>query len=165
MNYPVMISTFLTTLLFSSQLDAALSDTTQQKDSSPGGDEQATVSQIWLNTVWKNIDEVTAEKASFDVEKVTTVAGVRGAEAEDEASSHLYYRQSMGSPSREELWVAIKRLEGMIEKEATGERLPEFKYYVIQCYSQLGNQDKVRELQEKLIREHPDSKWAAIYKK
>ena len=38
-------------------------------------------------------EEVTTEE--YEVEKITAVAGVRGAEAEDEALHHLDYRKSM----------------------------------------------------------------------
>ena len=48
---------------------------------------------LWENTVWEEIQDVTDE--GYDVEKVTAVAGVRGAEAEDEALALLYYRKSM----------------------------------------------------------------------
>ena len=48
---------------------------------------------MWENTIWNEIEEVTT--VEYEVEKVTQVAGVRGAEAEDEALEHLYYRKSM----------------------------------------------------------------------
>ena len=48
---------------------------------------------MWENTVWEEIQEVTEVYA--EVEQITAVAGVRGAEAEDEALALLYYRRSM----------------------------------------------------------------------
>ena len=48
---------------------------------------------MWENTVWEEIQDVT--DVGYEVEKVTPVAGVRGAEAEDEALAFLYYRRSM----------------------------------------------------------------------
>jgi len=48
---------------------------------------------MWENTVWQEIEEVTEVYA--EVEQITAVAGVRGAEAEDEALALLYYRRSM----------------------------------------------------------------------
>ena len=48
---------------------------------------------MWENTVWNEIQDV--QDISFEVENITAVAGVRGAEAEDEALEHLYYRRSM----------------------------------------------------------------------
>jgi len=48
---------------------------------------------MWENTVWEEIQDVTTIYG--EVEQITAVAGVRGAEAEDEALNHLYYRKSM----------------------------------------------------------------------
>ena len=48
---------------------------------------------MWENTVWEEIQDVVS--VGYEVEKVTAVAGVRGAEAEDEALALLYYRKSM----------------------------------------------------------------------
>ena len=56
-------------------------------------DEDLDLDAMWDNTVWNEIEEVTTKE--YEVEKLTAVAGVRGAEAEDEALSLLYYRKSM----------------------------------------------------------------------
>ena len=48
---------------------------------------------LWENTVWEEIQDVT--DVYYEVEQVTPVAGVRGAEAEDEALALLYYSKSM----------------------------------------------------------------------
>ena len=48
---------------------------------------------LWENTVWEEITEVT--NVYGEVEQITPVAGVRGAEAEDEALEYLYYRKTM----------------------------------------------------------------------
>ena len=45
-----------------------------------------------------------------EVEQVVSVAGVRGAEAEDEALEHLYYRKSMKGLSTMELQKALGKL-------------------------------------------------------
>ena len=42
---------------------------------------------LWENTVWEEIEDVV--DVYYEVEQVTPVAGVRGAEAEDEAL-HFY---------------------------------------------------------------------------
>ena len=51
-----------------------------------------------------------------EVEQVVTVAGVRGAEAEDEALHHLYYRKSMKGPSKMELMVAYGKLKNKVDR-------------------------------------------------
>ena len=50
-------------------------------------DEDLDLDAMWDNTVWNEIENVADE--GYEVEKVTAVAGVRGAEAEDEALHHL----------------------------------------------------------------------------
>jgi hypothetical protein len=63
---------------------------------------------IWETTIWEEIDEIT--EVEGEVEQVIAVAGVRGAEAEDEALEHLYYRKSMKGLSQLELQKALGRL-------------------------------------------------------
>ena len=63
---------------------------------------------MWENTVWEEIQDVTTVYA--EVEQITAVAGVRGAEAEDEALDHLYYRKSMKRLTKIELQKAYGKL-------------------------------------------------------
>ena len=49
---------------------------------------------MWDNTVWGEITDI-QDTEVYETEQITAVAGVRGAEAEDEALHHLYYRRSM----------------------------------------------------------------------
>ena len=63
---------------------------------------------LWETTVWEEIEEI--NEIEGEVEQITSVAGVRGAEAEDEALEHLYYRKSMKGLSQLELQKALGRL-------------------------------------------------------
>ena len=63
---------------------------------------------LWESTVWEEIDEIV--EVEGEVEQVVSVAGVRGAEAEDEALEHLYYRKSMKGLSKMELQKALGKL-------------------------------------------------------
>ena len=63
---------------------------------------------LWESTVWEEIDEIV--EVEGEVEQVVSVAGVRGAEAEDEALEHLYYRKSMKGLSQIELQNALGKL-------------------------------------------------------
>ena len=56
-------------------------------------DVELDLENLWEPHIWEEIEEIT--EVYFEVEQVTSVAGVRGAEAEDEALEHLYYRKSM----------------------------------------------------------------------
>jgi hypothetical protein len=70
---------------------------------------------MWDQVIWEEITEV-PETEEYEVEYVTAVAGVRGAEAEDEALHHLYYRKSMKGPSRHELMEAYGKLRNKIDR-------------------------------------------------
>ena len=63
---------------------------------------------LWETTVWEEIEEI--NEIEGEVEQVVSVAGVRGAEAEDEALEHLYYRKSMKGLSQIELQKALGKL-------------------------------------------------------
>ena len=63
---------------------------------------------MWENTVWEEIQDVVS--VGYEVEKISAVAGVRGAEAEDEAVNHLYYRKSMKGLSELQLRTALGKL-------------------------------------------------------
>ena len=63
---------------------------------------------LWENTVWEEIEDVV--DVYYEVEQVTPVAGVRGAEAEDEALALLYYRKSMRGLSKLDLQKAYGKL-------------------------------------------------------
>ena len=63
---------------------------------------------MWENTVWEEIEDVVTIEA--EVEQITAVAGVRGAEAEDEALSFLYYRRSMKGLTELDIQKALGKL-------------------------------------------------------
>ena len=64
---------------------------------------------MWDNTVWIEIQDV-ADAEVYETEYITAVAGVRGAEAEDEALALLYYRKSMKGLSKLDLQKALGKL-------------------------------------------------------
>ena len=64
---------------------------------------------IWEEAVWEEIEDVI--DVYYEVEQITAVAGVRGAEAEDEALHHLYYRKSMKGISVQEYKKAYGKLK------------------------------------------------------
>ena len=130
------------------------------------GQDELDLDAMWDNTVWNEIEEVTTKE--YEVEKVTTVAGVRGAEAEDEALHHLYYRQSMKGPSPIELNKALGKLKNTLaalkEKNAQHEKIPEVTHYIIQIYKKLNDKDNAEEMTKELLASAPDSKYSKFYK-
>ena len=93
---------------------------------------------MWENTVWEEIQDVTT--VEYEVEKVTAVAGVRGAEAEDEALLHLYYRKSMKGLSRLQLQKALGKL--IIKRDSLDEKhldIPKLNQYIRELRKRLKN--------------------------
>ena len=129
-------------------------------------DDELDLDAMWDNTVWNDIESVA--DAGYEVEKVTAVAGVRGAEAEDEALHHLYYRQSMKGPSKVELNKALGKLLNTLtalrEKNPDHAKIPEVTHYVIQIYKKLEDNSKAVEYEKELLAKTPESKWAQFYK-
>ena len=69
---------------------------------------------IWEEAVWEEIEDVI--DVYYEVEQITAVAGVRGAEAEDEALALLYYRRSMKGIALVDLQKAYGKLKIKREK-------------------------------------------------
>ena len=93
---------------------------------------------LWENTVWEEIEDVV--DVYYEVEKVTAVAGVRGAEAEDEALALLYYRKSMKGLSKLDLQKALGKL--IIKREKMKENNPDVKKidgFILQLRNRLKN--------------------------
>jgi len=76
---------------------------------------------MWDNTIWNEIEDIADEEIQ-EVDNVTAVAGVRGAEAEDEALHHLYYRRSMRGIALIDLNKAYGKLQ--IQKDKLMEKNP-----------------------------------------
>ena len=130
-------------------------------------EDEVDLDAMWDNTVWNEIEDI-ADEDIQEVDNITAVAGVRGAEAEDEALYHLYYRQSMKGPSKVELNKALGKLLNTLaalkEKNPDHKKIPEVTHYVIQIYKKLEDKPKAREYEKELLAVAPESKWAKFYK-
>ena len=105
------ITNIIPILFFFLNIQVSYSDTT---------DIELDLDAMWENTVWNEIQDVV--DVGYEVEKVTAVAGVRGAEAEDEALALLYYRRSMKGLSELQLRTALGKLlnkRSKLRKEGT----------------------------------------------
>ena len=128
-------------------------------------DEDIDMDDLWDTTVWEEIEEINEVEA--EVEQVVTVAGVRGAEAEDESLHHLYYRKSMKGPNKMELQSALgklmKTLSRLEKKDENHAKIPEVRHYMIQIYRKLGDEKTAKIKEKELIALAPESKWAKAY--
>ena len=87
---------------------------------------------MWDQAIWEEIQEVTT--VYYEVEYVTAVAGVRGAEAEDEALALLYYRKSMKGISQADYRKAYGKLkykrDELFKKDKNNPKLKELDNYL-----------------------------------
>ena len=93
---------------------------------------------MWENTVWVEIQDI-QDTESYETEYITAVAGVRGAEAEDEALALLYYRRSMKGLSELQLRKALgKLINKRSELVEQGKVVPEeIDKYIVQLKTRL----------------------------
>ena len=92
---------------------------------------------MWENTVWEEIDEIT--EVYGEVEQITAVAGVRGAEAEDEALNHLYYRRSMKGLALVDLQKAYGKLSNTREKVTDPQKIVKIDNLLLQLKKRIQN--------------------------
>ena len=122
------ITNIIPILFFFLNIQLSYSDTT---------DIELDLDAMWENTVWNEIEDVV--DVGYEVEKVTAVAGVRGAEAEDEALALLYYRKSMKGLSELQLRKALgKLINKRSELVKQGKVVPEeIDKYIVQLKTRL----------------------------
>ena len=89
------------------------------------------VDDDWLNTVWTQVDDMVKEE-EFKLQETVTVAGVRGAEAEDNILNKLYYKGGKRYPSQDKLTKAIKTLQEALAKNQKSPGAPKQKLFVAQ---------------------------------
>ena len=105
-------------------------------------DKELDLDVMWETTVWEEITEI-GEEYIGEVEQITAVAGVRGAEAEDEALVHLYYRKSMRGLQKEDLERAYGKLMNkrslIMEKDPNSLELKKIETYLLQIKQRINS--------------------------
>ena len=118
------------------------------------------VDEEWLNTIWTQVDDL-VKVEEHKLQETVTVAGVRGAEAEDVILDKLYYKGAKRYPSQDKLNKAIETLKKAVAEAPKGPNTPMQKYFIAQCYEKLGKVAEAREQYGRVSKEHPQSTWAA----
>lgn len=118
------------------------------------------VDDEWLNTVWTQVDDMVQEE-EYDLQDVVTVAGVRGAEAEDNILDKLYYKGGKRAPSQSKLVKAIETLKSAIEKNPKSENVSKQKYFIAQCYEKLGKPEEAKKFYENIVKNHKNTPYFA----
>ena len=118
------------------------------------------VNPAFLNR-WKKIQSVTKKRA-YETQQTRTVAGVRGAEAEDAILDQLYYKGGVRYPSRVDLKNAITQLQEAIKADPKAETVPEQKFFIAQCHAQLGENEEAKAVYQDLAKNHADTEFGKL---
>ena len=137
---------------------AAVKGDTTSTDSTANSAKEA-VDEQWLNTIWTQVDDMVKQEES-KLQETVTVAGVRGAEAEDQILDKLYYKGATRYPSQDKLRKAISTLTQAIESNPEGDDVAMQKYFVAQCYSKLGEVSRAKEFYTQVTKHHAGTAWA-----
>ncbi len=113
----------------------------------------------WLNTVWTQVDDMVKQE-SLELQKTVTVAGVRGAEAEDSILDKLYYKGAKRYPSQDKLRKAVDSLKQALGKAPKGPNAAKQKFFIAQCYEKLGQTETARDFYGQVASDHPESSFA-----
>ena len=131
----------------------------EEKKAEVKKEEKVKVSSAFLNR-WKNIKKV-AKNRAHETQQTRTVAGVRGAEAEDVVLDQLYYKGGVRYPSRVDLKNAITQLQESINADPEAATVAEQKYFIAQCHTQLGEKANAKSTYTDIVENHADSDFAA----
>ncbi|MBI2504552.1 MAG: tetratricopeptide repeat protein [Candidatus Latescibacteria bacterium] len=143
-------------LLLAGQVSTAGAEEAAQTDTAKAATKE---DEEWLNTVWTQVDDM-VKKEDLKLQQTVTVAGVRGAEAEDQVLDKLYYKGAKRYPSQDKLKKAIETLQQSIAKNPKAESVPQQRFYVAQCYEKLGQLKEAREAYAQVAKEHAKTAWA-----
>lgn len=127
--------------------------------SAPTGESEEAIDEEWLNTIWTQVDDI-VKTEEHKLQETVTVAGVRGAEAEDAILDKLYYRGAKRYPSQDKLKKAIETLRQALADNPKSEKAPMQTYFIAQCYEKLGKEAEARDYYGRVSRDHPESTWA-----
>ena len=122
-------------------------------------EEKVKVSSAFLNR-WKKIQKV-AENRAHETQQTRTVAGVRGAEAEDAVLDQLYYKGGVRYPSRVDLKNAITQLQESIKADPDADTVAEQKFFIAQCHTQLGETAEAKATYSDIVKNHGDTDFGA----
>lgn len=121
---------------------------------------EAPANTAFLNR-WKKIQTVN-KKHAYETQQTRTVAGVRGAEAEDAILDQLYYKGGVRYPSRVDLKNAITQLQDAIKAEPKAETVSEQKFFIAQCHVQLGENTEAKAAYQDLVKNHSTTEFGKL---
>jgi tetratricopeptide (TPR) repeat protein len=113
-------------------------------------------------SAWKNISSTVNKKRTSKTAQGVETAGVRGKEAEDQIIDQMYFRGGTAYPGRSKIEAAILTLQQVIEESDASDpaSTAEFRFYIGQCYEELGQNDKAIASYDNVVKVASKSEWA-----
>ena len=113
---------------------------------------------------WKQISSTVNKKRTSKTAQGVETAGVRGKEAEDVIIEQMYFRGGTAYPARTKIENAILILTQTIgEADASDPAsTAEARFYIAQCYAELGQNDKAIASYDDVIKVAKKSEWATL---
>lgn len=143
--------------------DEGTKESPKEEKATEKKDEKAPKVDAAFLTRWKKIQAITKQQA-YETQQTRTVAGVRGAEAEDAILDQLYYKGGVRYPSRVDLKNAITQLQEAVKADPKAATVPEQKFFIAQCHAQLGENDLAKGAYQDLVKNYPDTEYGKMAK-
>lgn len=139
----------------------ASAQTEKKEKAAPAPAAQKATNPAFLDT-WKQIQGTVNKKRTSKVAQGVETAGVRGKEAEDQIIDQMYYKGGTAYPSRAKIQSAIDFLTAAVAEADTTDpaSTAEMRFYVGQCYIELGVKEKASAVFDEVIKLAPKSVWA-----
>ena len=133
----------------------------QEKETEKTAVTKKTKNPAFLNA-WKQISATVNKKRTSKTAQGVETAGVRGKEAEDVIIEQMYFRGGTAYPARTKIENAILVLTQTIEEADASDpaSTAEARFYIAQCYIELGHNDKAIASFENVIKVAKKSQWA-----
>lgn len=109
---------------------------------------------------WKSIQSTVTKKRTSKTTQGIATAGVRGDEAEDQIVSQMYFRGGTTYPTRSKIQNAILLLTETVKEAEDPASTAESRFYIGQCYIELGETDKAIASFEEVSKVAPKSEWS-----
>ena len=155
-----LLSGLILIALMSSTTGRLLAEESATQQTTAAVPAEDALDEEWLNTVWTQVDDMVKQQ-SLELQKTVTVAGVRGAEAEDSILDKLYYKGAKRYPSQDKLRKAVDSLIQALGKAPNGSGAAKQKFFIAQCFEKLGQTDSARDYYGQVASDHPESSFAA----
>lgn len=135
---------------------SASSKTTASKSKTAA---EKALDEEWMKAIWTQVDDIVTEK-EYKLQATVTVAGVRGAEAENPVLDKLYYKGAKRYPSQDKLKKAVDVLTKLIAENPKSADAPKQKFYVAQCFEKLGKKKDAKDYYLQVTKNHSKTPWA-----